>query len=157
MADKIKTFDEFLAEARAQNGRPPTRAATHPEEELQLSCLRWWEMRYAGSTIDGEPLTRLLHHSPNGGRRNAREAARFKAMGTRAGFPDLWLGIPSAAGPYLCIELKTERRGSCQSQRQRQYQKLVEGIGARYVVVRNLTEFIREIEGWMAAASITRQ
>lgn len=44
-------------------------------------------------------------HVPNGGKRSKAEAARLKAMGTRAGVPDL---IFIHQGRFLGIELKTE-------------------------------------------------
>ena len=49
-----------------------------------------------------------IHHSPNGGKRNAREAAKFKRMGTRSGFPDLFLAYPNKQYAGLFIELKAE-------------------------------------------------
>ena len=54
---------------------------------------RWSELEY-------------LYHVPNGGSRNAKEAANLKAQGVRAGVPDLEL--PAARGVYtgLHIEMK---------------------------------------------------
>lgn len=56
----------------------------------------------------------VVHHSPNGGRRDAREGAAFKAMGVSAGFPDLTL--PYARNGYhgLYIEVKTVIGGRLQ-------------------------------------------
>lgn len=48
----------------------------------------------------------VYHHSPNGGKRSKREAAKFKAMGTTKGFPDLVLFYE---GRTLLIELKRPR------------------------------------------------
>jgi hypothetical protein len=49
---------------------------------------------------------RLLHHIPNGGRRDKKEAASLKRQGVKAGVPDL--ALPSAHGGFfgLYIELK---------------------------------------------------
>ena len=49
---------------------------------------------------------KLLYHIPNGGSRNAKEAANLKKQGVRAGVPDLCL--PSAHGGFhgLYIEMK---------------------------------------------------
>lgn len=57
----------------------------------------------------GRYLSDIIHHSPNGGKRSISEAARFKAMGTKAGFPDLFL--PIAIEPFhgLFIEMKTSK------------------------------------------------
>lgn len=105
----------------------------HIEQSLQILCVRWFDLQY--------PRLRLrLHHSPNGGKRNAIEAAKFKAMGTRAGFPDFILLVPSGDCPFLGIELKTDR--GRQSQHQHEYQLEFESMGARYEIVRTIEEFI---------------
>ena len=52
------------------------------------------------------PELKLLFHVPNGGKRNAAEAARFKAMGVKAGVPDLCLPVPMNGYAGLYIEMK---------------------------------------------------
>ena len=47
-------------------------------------------------------ISALLYAVPNGGYRNAREAARFKAEGVRSGVPDLCLAV-SNGGTAPCI------------------------------------------------------
>ena len=51
-------------------------------------------------------------HVPNGGKRNAREAAKFKRMGVKAGIPDLLIFNASAINDIyyrgLAIELKVK-------------------------------------------------
>ena len=74
----------------------------HIEENTQIQCVKWFEYAYP-------KLSLLLHHSPNGGMRNVIEAARFKAMGTRRGFPDLILLYPSKNYHALFIEMKTPK------------------------------------------------
>lgn len=150
MADKL-TFEELLARANASPGR---RAPAHPEEDLQKACCQWYDIQWGARRLNGVQIRRLLHHSPNGGKRSTREAARFKAMGTRAGFPDFWLGIPVNGCPYLCIELKTLKKGSDQSDNQRDYQRLVTAMGARYVVVRTLQEFINVVNNYLAPLNL---
>lgn len=148
MADTPKlSFEELLARANARTAR---KKPGHQEEDLQKQCCQWYDLQWGNRQINGEKIRRLLHHSPNGGKRSAREAARFKAMGTRAGFPDLWLGIPVDGCPYLCIELKTLNKGSGQSDNQRTYERLVKAVGARYVVVRTLQEFINAVNDYLA-------
>ena len=59
-----------------------------------------------------DPVLRdYLFHIPNGGKRNKREAARFKRMGTRKGVHDYRL--PLARGVYhsLWVELKPDVKG----------------------------------------------
>lgn len=114
----------------------------HEEDNMQMACVRWFGLQFPG-------IAKLLHHSPNGGRRNAREAARFKAMGTRAGFPDLILLLPSADGRFrfLAIELKT--KAGRQSEHQKDYERLITEHGGKYVVVRSVEEFIRVVTEYL--------
>src|SRR5690606_17520809 len=51
------------------------------------------------------------HHSPNGGHRDIREAAKFKRLGTSAGFPDLELPYARKGYHGLYIELKRVKGG----------------------------------------------
>ena len=52
------------------------------------------------------PALNLLHHIPNGGSRNTKEAARLKRMGVLAGVPDLHLPVARAGYNGLYIEMK---------------------------------------------------
>jgi hypothetical protein len=67
------------------------------ESSLQIMCVRWFKMQYP---------EKLIHHSPNGGQRNLLEAIRFKAMGTMAGFPDVFIPEPEGDKHGLFIEMK---------------------------------------------------
>ena len=130
-------FDELKRLSATPRTRRPQ---AHHEDSLQKACVAWFDHTHKG-------LSPYLHHSPNGGFRWRDEAAKFKAMGVRAGFPDLVLLIPRHGHPFLAIELKYGRNG--QSPRQKAYQKALEAIGARYVVVRSLEEFRRVIEEYL--------
>ena len=112
----------------------------HLEEELQMACVKWFELQY-------HEYAKLLHHSPNGGKRNAREAARFKKMGTRAGFPDLVLLLPRRNRHFLCIEMKAGKGRSTENQIE--YGKLVEANGGEYHVCRSLEEFMEIINEYL--------
>lgn len=92
---------------------------------------------------------RLLHHSPNGGRRNIREGARFRAMGTKAGFPDLFLCLPSPTrGAHgLFIELKSEH--GRQSPAQIEWESNCTRVGYLYKIVRNIDDFINVMKDYM--------
>jgi hypothetical protein len=67
----------------------------HLETDLQKACVKWFRLQYPNH---------LINHQPNGGKRNAIEASKFKEMGTVPGWPDLF--IPSIR---LFIELKSEK------------------------------------------------
>lgn len=72
------------------------------EDEAQMCIIDWAKtQRWKNGT-----LADYIHHSPNGGKRSKSEAIKFKKMGTKPGFPDLFL--PIAMGPFngLFIELK---------------------------------------------------
>lgn len=112
----------------------------HIEDNLQKSCVRWFSYQYPN-------YEKLLHHSPNGGKRNAIEAAKFKAMGVRAGFPDLMLCVARNGYHGLFIELKTEK--GRQTDNQKFYQYMLEEQGYHYVVVRSIEEFQTVINEYM--------
>lgn len=110
------------------------------EEKLQTACIKWFDLAHP-------ELRLLLHHSPNGGARTAYEGMAFKRMGTRAGFPDLILLKPVGNCPFLCVEMKSGK--GRQTDTQREYQKAVESVGARYVVCRDVAEFISAIGDYL--------
>lgn len=112
----------------------------HIEENTQIQCVKWFEYAYP-------KLSLLLHHSPNGGMRNVIEAARFKAMGTRRGFPDLILLYPSAGFHALCIEMKTEK--GRQQPSQKIWQRAVEDAGYKYVICRSFEDFMEQINAYL--------
>lgn len=112
----------------------------HLEDQLQKSIVKYWDYVYP-------KLKPYLVCVPNGGKRNAIEAAKFKQMGVRAGFPDLVLFVPNRFYPFMGIELKTKT--GRQSESQKTYQQEFESIGAKYVICRSLDDFIREIEEYL--------
>ena len=105
----------------------------HLEDQLQKAIVQYWDLKFP-------KMKRRLVCVPNGGKRNAMEAAKFKQMGVRAGFPDLILLVPNKTYHFCGIELKTKT--GRQSEYQKEYQKEFEHMGAKYVVVRSLDEFI---------------
>lgn len=117
----------------------------YEEEELQIACVRWFSLQY-------QKLALLLHHSPNGGLRTSFEAKRFKAMGTRAGFPDLVLLFPNAKYHALFVELKTKT--GKQQPSQKQMQLALEQMGYRYEIVRSLDGFMNCIRRYFKSIDI---
>lgn len=77
------------------------RVTSNTEDKHQMALFTWVD-----HMIAKYPALRLLHHIPNGGERNAIVAKKLKAMGTKAGVPDLCL--PHARGGWhgLYIEMK---------------------------------------------------
>ena len=64
-----------------------------------------------------------------------------------AGVADLLLLVPNATHHALCIEMKTEK--GRQSEKQKEWQALIEEKGYRYEVVRNFEEFTKLIEEYL--------
>lgn len=126
-------YDQLL---KAESAKRVRRRPRHIEDNLQIACVKWFDLAYPA-------LKRLLVHVPNGGYRNVLEAAKFKRMGVRAGFPDLLLLLPNKKYPCMGIEMKTAK--GKQSENQKAYQSLFEHRGYRYVVTRSLDDFIHEI------------
>lgn len=124
--------------------------ARHIEDNIQIACVRWFGLQFPD-------LALLLHHSPNGGKRNAREAARFKTMGTRAGFPDLILLYPSSGFHGLLVEMKTEDKNSRQTDNQKAYEKATTKSGYRYVVCRSFDDFHREVKTYLGLKTVAKR
>lgn len=122
---------------------------THPEDTLQIGIIRYWSFLY--STLahrfgieDREEWAMLLHHSPNGGKRSEIEAARFKAMGTRKGRPDLELNIPSGGYCGAFFELKSAKGRL--TQEQKEYLSLLEKQGYKTFVTRSYEDFENQLK-----------
>ena len=108
------------------------------ESKIQQMCVRWFRLQYPS-------IANLLFSVPNGGYRNALEAAALKREGLVAGVADLILLYRTKDYGALCIEMKTDQKTSKQSPSQKEWQKLAEYGGARYVVCRNFQEFAQEV------------
>lgn len=79
------------------------RYALRSEDTEQINVVTWSKYRCGAF-----PELKLLHHCPNGGSRNEREAVKFKQMGVLAGVSDLHLPVPKGAYASLYIEMKYE-------------------------------------------------
>lgn len=112
----------------------------HLESNLQKNCVYWFRLQYP-------QFERLLFSVPNGGKRNAREAAILKAEGTVSGVSDLILLVPSGGYSSLCIEMK-HGKGK-QTDNQIAWQKAAEKFGNKYVVCRSIEEFIDTIKSYL--------
>ena len=105
-------------------------------------CVGWFRLQYPA-------VGKLLFAVPNGGARSRTEAAIMKAEGVTAGVTDLILLLGRGGFNALCIEMKTESRGSRQSDNQKAWQVLVETQGYKYIVCRNIEQFMSEINNYM--------
>ena len=123
---------EFLQLHRATGTR---RKPRHIESEIQQSCVSWF--RYAYPKY-------IIFACPNGGSRNAVEAANLKKEGVLAGVADL---IIVADYKVLFVEMKTKK--GRQQETQKDFQHRVEVLGHRYVVCRSLDDFMARVNEWL--------
>ncbi len=126
---------EFLQKERKRE--EVTRHLSHPEHQLQVVCVRWFNLQY--SKYRG-----LLFAVPNGamlnGNRNQRMLAgkRLRDEGMVKGVADLLLLVPNSSYHGLCVEMKAAR--GVQKEEQRHWATLVEAQGYKYVVVKPCKE-----------------
>lgn len=122
------------------------------ESKLQQQCVAWFRGQYPQYAM-------LMTHVANeGGRNTAVIGGIHKAEGTVAGVPDLLLFMPSHHsseepiyyGTYhgLGIEMKTEK--GRQNQVQKDYQRMFESAGYKYVIVRDFDTFRKEVNDYIA-------
>jgi len=110
------------------------------ESQIQRACVRWFRLQYP----EIEPL---FFSVPNGGYRMATTAKIMKAEGQRAGVADLILLLPRQGYGALCIEMK--RGKGRQSDAQKEFQRLCDQHGQKYVVCRSLEDFMREVREYL--------
>lgn len=79
----------------------PESLAKTSEDSHQAAVFCW-----AALQAQRLPELHCLYAIPNGGKRDAREAAKLKTTGTRAGVPDICLPVPRGKYNNLYIELK---------------------------------------------------
>lgn len=121
----------------------------HREDTLHIGIVRAWSFYYGKYALHfgietPEEWRLLLHHSPNGGKRSAIEAARFKAMGTRKGFPDLILALPCNGYHGAYFELKSEKGKT--SKEQEVYLALLKKMGYKTFVTRSYEDFDNQLK-----------
>ena len=112
---------------------PPT------EDQEQIALINWARMQEKKY-----PELRLLFHIPNGGSRGKAEAGRFRAMGVRAGVPDLCLPVPIGGYHGLFIELKRTSGGRVSAD-QKAWLDALQRRGYRAVVCYGWEEAASEI------------
>lgn len=95
--------------------RSAPRSTTRGEEIEQARVIKW---SHKVAVRDLMPALRWLHHSPNGGKRDALAGAQMKALGVKPGFPDLILPVGSGLFPGLVIEMKSATGSTSDTQKE---------------------------------------
>ena len=134
---------ELLARQEAEEKvKRVRRKADHTESNIQRACVQWFRTQYIADAL-------MLFAVPNGGGRSKIEAGIMKAEGVTAGVSDLILLEARGGWGALCIEMKTEKKGSRQRDSQKTWQEAAEEAGNKYVIIRSLTEFQSAIKEYM--------
>jgi hypothetical protein len=136
----MKKADSIFKAFFGGDGDTLRRSPRDLEHRLQCACVRWFRLAYPQH-----------HHNlfavPNGGYRTPSTAAKIKAEGALPGVSDLILLIARGGYHGLLVELKTDK--GRQSEAQREWQRLIEADGYKYVVVRSIEEFIKVVEAYL--------
>lgn len=131
------TFEEM------QNLQQQSKTRRKPRDEehrLQSACVRWYRMQYP-------KMKHNLFSVPNGGKRDAVTGAKLKEEGALAGVADLILLKSNRFYGALLIEMKTSK--GRQSESQKEWQRKITADGYKYVVVRSIEDFQREIRDYL--------
>lgn len=112
----------------------------HIESGIQKACVRWFRIQYC-------QYAKLLFAVPNGGLRNAIEAAIMQDEGVVPGVSDLILLISRNGYTSLCIEMK--RADGKQTKFQKEWQLLVEKNGSKYVICRCFDDFFKTVNEYL--------
>lgn len=110
---------------------------TYPSEDAEQRAFFQW-CQYQEHTYYG--ITRAFH-IPNGGKRDAVEAAHFKSLGVKAGVPDIFIPVPSGRWHGMFIEMK-KRKGGRVSEAQMDMIRFLNGMGYYAVVAHGCAEAI---------------
>lgn len=110
------------------------------EAGLQQACVNWFRYSYP-------KLAQFLIAVPNGGSRNALEAANLKRQGVVAGVSDLLLLIPRKGFGCLGMELKYD--SGRQSDKQKQWEQYFRKAGNLYVIIRSVDQFIETVNMYL--------
>lgn len=113
----------------------------HEEDDIQ-------EAFFTPARIMFPKLGKLLIAIPNGGKRDAREAARMKKQGVTPGASDILCLVPNGKYNVLCLETKTET--GTQSAEQKEFQKQIEAAGGLYLIYRSAAEGIEILKEYLS-------
>ena len=86
----------------------------------------------------------LYYHPANGGARSKAEAGILKAMGVRAGVPDLAFVLRDGRAAFIEMKAPTGRQTPAQAV----FQMECERIGAPYAICRSLAEVQGTLAAW---------
>ena len=119
---------------------------TEAQEQARLFVLR-------DALLWKYPELKLLHHIPNGGSRNAAEAANLRRQGVKPGVCDIFLPVARKGFHGLYIELKRQRGGRL-SAAQKEFILDVRRQGYAAYVCRGADVAMKIITGYLNSSEI---
>lgn len=120
----------------------PERIAASGSEDAHQAAL----FQFAALNKHIYPQLEMLFHCPNGGQRSAKEGARMKKMGVKAGYPDVGMNIARRGYHGLFIEMK-KPSGGVVSDEQIKWHRLLTNEG-NYVTLANHWQEARDVLIW---------
>ncbi|TDO21910.1 VRR-NUC domain-containing protein [Pedobacter duraquae] len=112
------------------------------EDKFQEECVKWLQLQYKKL---------LYHHSPNGGKRDPREAAKFKRMGTRSGCPDLM--FYKRSGNYVGLATELKRGKNTATDNQEDFMAELRKEGWLCVTIWTMDVFMKTVNDYMRGAN----
>ena len=132
--DKLNLVPE---EGVKKKSSPRARIEVPSEQEEQIRASVWMDK-----------MGIAHHHSPNGGFRDAREGAKFKRMGTSAGYPDFVLPYARKGYHGLYIEVK-RRYGGKLSEAQIYWRDLLIREGYAWYEAKGADQCIKIVQNYL--------
>jgi len=138
-----RCYDALYGNGQLELGTPPPKKRGLPkkvcatEQDEQFVAAAWLKKNNIPH-----------HHSPNGGYRDIREAAKFKRLGTSAGFPDFWIPLARKGHHGLYIELK-RLFGGVLSEHQQYWRDLSLKEGYAWFEAKGADELIRIVQEYL--------
>ena len=109
----------------------------HPEQDFQKAVVGFLSVALRADEV-------FFFHPANGGARSRAEAGIFKAMGVKAGVPDL---VFVSGRGFFAIELKAPG-GGVVSTAQKAVHETWRGFGVGVAVCKSLEEVCACLKGW---------
>lgn len=114
----------------------------HPESILQQSCVKYLRFKFPA-------LKNLFFAIPNGGIRSKIEAGIMQAEGVLPGVPDLFLAYPRPQKKLYGLFVEVKSSKGRVTPYQRYMHNVLETMGYKCVVIRNIDEFIKEVNDYI--------
>lgn len=112
------------------------------EDTEQILFMQWCRHHE-----DMYPQLRWIHHIPNGGRRDANEAAVLKQMGVKAGVSDIHFPYPS--GRYIGMYIEMKFGTNMPSKEQREFLREMELVGHYCCICYSAAAAVKAVEEYI--------